>query len=51
MNENLIELLKTILNSDNPEKAIETVAKIISDCSQQLEPSDLQVSDNRRATA
>lgn len=51
MNENLIELLKIILNSNNPEKAIETAAKIISDCSQQLGPSDLQVSDNHRATA
>lgn len=51
MNENLIELLKIILNSDNPEKAIETAANIISDYSQQLEPSDLQVSEIHRASA
>ena len=51
MNENLIELLQIILNSDNPEQAAKIAEQIISDCSQQLEPSDLQVSDNRRAIA
>lgn len=51
MNKNLIELLQIILNSDNPQKTYEIAAEIISDYSQQLEPSDLQVSDNRRASA
>lgn len=51
MDENLIELLQIILNSDNPEQAIETAAKIISDYSQQLGSSDLQVSDDLPVSA
>ena len=38
MSNNLIELLKIIIESDNPEKAILTVAEIISDYSKQPEP-------------
>lgn len=51
MDENVIELLQIILNSDNIEQAIETATKIISDYSQLLGSSDLQVSDDLRVSA
>lgn len=51
MNENVIELLQIILNSDNPEQAAKIAEQIISDYSQQLGSSGSQVSGDLRVSA
>lgn len=44
MSENTIELLDTILENDNPEQAVLTVANIIFDFLKQYEPHQEEIS-------
>lgn len=49
MSNNLIELLQIIISSDNPEKAVLTVADTISDYLRQHEPRQEEIVEFRSA--